>query len=466
MSCNHPLRKVPLIVLAFLLFWTADALRGSAWASLSIADEQKLGKEFYDKLEKANNLLKNERANAYLTQLGQRILAHSDRAPFDFTFSIVRSSAVNAFATPGGYVYLNQGLINLVENEAQLAGVLAHEIAHVNGRHIAEILNRSKIISISALAAILAGAFLGGGGDAAAAITSFSMATASALSLKFSREQEEAADRMGLSYLVDAGYHGGAVLDFLKIMRRYEFYSSAIPSYFLTHPGTDERTRYLDALLQTTYTGRGAESILGDLKRVQTILRLDGKTADSANLRHFSQLLKDNPGDVDALYGLALTQDRMGSAHDALETFRKALRLAPDDHDILRETGIASYKLGQFGDAAALLNRALRINPNDADTLLFLGRTYEGLADMSQALGFYKKLEGRPLEDEEAFYSMAMAYGKAGQLGDSHYYFGLYFKKKGKTESALFHFRAALKHPSTDAARSQTITKEIESLKR
>jgi predicted Zn-dependent protease len=463
---NHRHKKGSLFLLVFFICLTMDAIQGSALASLSVTDEKKLGTEFYDKLEKANALLKNERANTYLALLGERILIHSDKAPFEYKFSIIRSSAINAFATPGGYVYINQGLINLVENEAQLAGVLAHEIAHVNGRHIAEILNKSKIISISALAAILAGAFLGGSGDAAAAITSFSMATATALSLKYSREHEEAADRMGISYLVEAGYNGGAVLDFLKIMRRYEFYSNSIPSYFLTHPGTDERTRYIDALLQTTYTRKGEENIIGNLTRVQTLLLLDGKTSESANLRHFKAILNDKPEDVDALYGLAITQDRMGMIHDSLETFRKVLRLAPGDADILRDMGIASFKIGQFTDAAAFLNRSLRINQNDADTFLFLGRTYEALGDMPQALGLYKKLEGKNLEDEETFYNLAMAYGKANQMGDSHYYFGLYFKKKGKTDSALFHFKSALKHISPDASRSQKIAKEIESLKR
>ena len=455
-----------LYLAVLLLFWTLDSMQGEAMASLSLGDEMKLGKEFYEKLEKANALSKNERANAYLTLLGKRILSHSDKAPFEFTFSIIRSSAINAFATPGGYVYVNQGLINLVENEAQLAGVLAHEIAHVNGRHIAEIINRSKIINLSALAAILAGAFLGGSGDASAAIASFSIATASALSLKFSREQEEAADRMGISYLVDAGFGGGAVFDFLKIMRRYEFYSSAIPSYFLTHPGTDERTRYIDALLQTTYTRKGADHIIGNLKRVQTVLLLESKTPDSDNIRHFRQILNDTPGDVDALYGLAVIQDRMGMAHDSLNTFQSALRLAPDDPDILRDMGIASYKLGRFTDAAALLNRALGIDKDDANTLLFLGRTYEAQNDLPGALAFYRKLEEKHLDDEETFYSLAMAYGRANQHSDSHYYFGLYFKKKGKADSALFHFRAALKLLPPDTPRAKKVAKEIESLKR
>ncbi len=240
-----------------VLFWTVDTLKGTARASFTIDDEKKLGAEFYEKLDKAGALSKNERANAFISQLGELILSHSDKVLFEFKFSIIRSSAINAFATPGGYIYINQGLINLVENEAQLAGVLAHEIAHVNGRHIAEIVDRSKVINIASLAAILAGAFLGGSGDAVAAVTTFTMATAATLTLKYSRDHEEAADRSGMSYLVASGYNAGGMLDFLRIMRRYEFYSNNIPSYFLTHPGTDERTRYIDALLQTTYTRKG-----------------------------------------------------------------------------------------------------------------------------------------------------------------------------------------------------------------
>ncbi len=463
---NRLLKNLSILLLTCVLFCVVDSLQGTARASFSIDDEKKLGREFYDKLEKANALSKNERANTLLSQLGERILSHSDRAPFEFKFSIIRSSAINAFATPGGYVYINQGLINLVENEAQLAGVLAHEIAHVNGRHIAEIVDRSKIINIASLAAILAGAFLGGSGDGVAAITSFTMATATTLTLKYSREHEEAADRSGMSYLVAAGYSGSAMLDFLKIMRRYEFYSNTIPSYFLTHPGTDERTRYIDALLQTTYTQKGAESIIGNLKRVQTILLLDGKMSDSANLRHFQNSLKANPADLDALYGLAVTQDRLGMLGESLDTFRRALRLAPEDADILRELGIVYYKNGQFNDASAYLSRALGIDRENADALLYMGKTSEALGDMPKALSLYKKLEEKHLDDPEVLYNLAMAYGKANQPGDSHYYFGLYFKKKEKADSALFHFKAAITHFPPDAVRSKEIAKEIESLKR
>jgi beta-barrel assembly-enhancing protease len=461
---RHILSKYFFILLFIASLLLGFILQGTAEASFTIEDEKKLGKEFYDKLQKGNLLLQNERANSYLALLGERILAHSEKALFDFQFSIVRSSAINAFATPGGYVYVNQGLINLVENEAELAGVLAHEIAHVNGRHIAEIIDRSTKINISTLAAVLAGAFLGGGGEVTAAVASFSMAAATSLSLKYSREQEEAADRTGFSYLVASGYDGKSMLDFLKTMKRYEYYSNTIPSYFLSHPGTDERSHYIDSLLQTTNSRRGSDHVIGNLRRVQILLLLDAKAPD-ANLPYFQKELNGRPEDPDALYGLAVTEDKLGMTREALEHYRKALRVAPDDQDILRDLGIALFKLGQFDEAARNLGRATMLRENDVEANLHLGKTLAALGDMTGALRLYKKLEASRPDDPEIYYNLAMVYGKTGRAGDSHYYFGLYFKKKGKVDSALFHLKAAQKDFSPDHPKMIEIKKEIDSLR-
>ncbi|MFI5205731.1 MAG: M48 family metalloprotease, partial [Candidatus Paceibacterales bacterium] len=323
---------------------------GYAYASFTIEDEKKVGKEFYEKMDKSGILYHDARVATYISQVGNHILSYMPKSPFEYHFSVIKSSAVNAFATPGGYVYVNVGLINLVENESELAGVLSHEIGHVTARHVADIIEKSQKVNIATLAAILAGAFLGGGGDATAAIAGFSMATATTLNLKYSREHEEEADRLGLSYLTQAGYDGTSMIDFLKTMRQYEFYSSSVPSYFLTHPGTDERIRYLDALLQTKYVKTGSKSIFGQLKRVQILLMLDQKNLD-VNLKYFQSALEKKLDDVDYLYGLAMTQEQMGLVVQSLETFQKALKQAPNDGDVLQDLGIAYFKGGKLSDA-------------------------------------------------------------------------------------------------------------------
>ena len=435
---------------------------GTARASFTIEDEKKLGKEFYDKLEKHDVLVRNQRINAYINKLGNNLLSHNRNAPFEFHFSVIKSSAINAFATPGGYIYVNAGLITLVGTESELAGVLAHEIAHVNARHIADIIAKSQNVSIATLAAIIAGAFLGGGGDLTAAVTSFSVATATSLNLKYSREHEEEADRMGLTYLTNTGYDGKAMMDFLKKMRMYEFYSNTVPSYFLTHPGTDERIRYLDGLMQIRYKGGGTESIIGHLKRIQTLLILDQKTPDEGR-KLFEEALKKNPQDPDDLYGLAVTLGDLGLTSRALETFQKALLLSPGDEDILRDMGITYFKGGKPEDAIKFLTKAMNLDGNNTDTILYLGKSYEARGDYVTALELYRKL--LYTQNADVYYSIAMAYGKTGNNGDSHYYFGLSFQKRNKTESALFHFQEALKYYPQDSPRAQEIAKEIKTIK-
>ncbi|HYA13570.1 MAG TPA: M48 family metalloprotease [Syntrophales bacterium] len=449
---------IPIIIL-FILFQATSL----TYASFTIEDEKKLGKEFYEKLEKSNVLIHDKKVSTYVNQVGNKVLAQSNKAPFDFHFSIIDSSAINAFATPGGYVYVNRGLINIVEKESELASVLGHEIGHVNARHIASIIEKSQKIGIATLAAMLAGAFLGGGGDLSAAAVAFSVATATTLNLKYSRENEEEADRLGMYYLVSAGYDGSAMLDFMKKMRKYEFYSSNIPSYFLTHPGTDERITYIDALLHTTYTHKGAESIIGNLTRTQTFLILRDRDLDSG-LKHFQSILQKNQNNVDALYGIAVIQDRLGRTNDSLTNFHKALSLAPDDEDISRDLGIAYFKLGRTSEAINILRKALTINEDDSDTILYLGRSYELQGDYTTALNIYKKIEKKNIDDIDVYYSIAIAYGKTNDPGDSHYNFGIYFKKKNKMDSALFHFKEALKYFPNYSEKYQEIEQEIKSI--
>ncbi|MDO9530046.1 MAG: M48 family metalloprotease [Syntrophales bacterium] len=451
-----------ILILSLILVTLFQAAH--SYASFTIEDEKKLGKEFYEKLEKNNVLLKNEKVNDYIIKLGNKILEQSKRAPFDFRFSVIKSPAINAFATPGGYVYVNRGLINLVENESQLAGVLAHEIAHVNARHIADTIEKSKKVSIATLAAILAGAFLGGGGQGSAAAAAFSMATATTLNLKYSREHEEEADRLGMSYMVSAGYNGMGMPDFLKIMRRYQFYSNSVPSYFLTHPGTGERISYLDGLLQFKYTQHGAESIIGGLGRIQTLLMFGERNLDTT-LKHFQNLLKKNPDNTDALYGLAVTQVRLGLTGESFKNFDKALKLSPDDEDVLKDFGISYFKIGKTSDAIAVLTKAYALDENDADVLLYLGRSYEAAGDYKTSLNLYRKLNEKDPDNINAYYYLAMAYGKANEQGDSHYNFGIYFKKKKTLKSALFHFKAALKYFPKYSEKGREIQKEIESIK-
>jgi predicted Zn-dependent protease len=443
-------------VVFFILFFRTSL----CLAEFTTDDEKKLGKEFYDKLAQHHFLLENKRLNNYITKIGNLVLLQSNKAPFDFHFLIVNSSAINAFATPGGYIYINKGLINVAENEGELAGVIAHEIGHANARHVASIIEKSQKLNIATLAAIIAGAFLGGGAEAAAAIATFSIAGASSLTLKYMREHEEEADRFGITYLVSAGYYPAAMVDFLKIMKQHEFLSKTMPSYLLTHPGTDQRIFYLDSLILTMYPQTGAKYIVGNLKRMQTLISLNETDLD-ARQRQLKEALSKNPKDVDVLYALALTEDKLGQTSLALEHFQKALSLSPRDEDVLKNIGLIYLKMGKADLALNYLQRAANSDTNNDEVILALGKTYFALSNYQKALESFLKLENSTLDDVDINYHIAMAYGKLNYQGESHYYFGLYFKKAKKKESSLFHFKKALKYFSESSERAEAINKAI-----
>lgn len=344
-----------MIVLMLLL--TSDICR----AEFTIEDENKLGREFYEQLEQHQMILHNKVLTDYITGIGNLILDQTTRTPFKFNFFILDSSAINAFATPGGYIYINKGLLLVAENEAQLAGVIAHEIGHANARHVASIISKSQKLNMAALAAMLAGVFLGGGGEASAAITAFSLAGSSSMTLRYMREHEEEADRLGIDYLVHAGYNPSAMVDFLKIMKQYEFLSKTMPSYLQTHPGTDDRIIYMDGLIMTRYRQPGKNSIIGNLCRVQASVPLSASELSRRQRQLETSLAKD-PQNTDLLYNLAMIEDQLGANSSALEHLQKALVQSPDDHEILKSIGLLHLKTGRYEQAQNYLLRA-KIRP-------------------------------------------------------------------------------------------------------
>jgi beta-barrel assembly-enhancing protease len=449
-----------LVLILFLVFFGTQ----NAWSAFTIDDEKKLGKEIYDKLEKNNFLLYDKKLNAYITGIGNRILSQSHKASFEFTFSIFNSSGINAFATPGGYIYINKGLITTVENEAQLAGVIAHEIAHANARHVASMIEKSQKLNIAMLAAIIAGAFLGGGGEASAAIAAFSVAGATSVSLSYQREHEEEADRLGIGYLVDTGYYPAAMVQFLKIIKQYEFLSRTIPSYLRTHPGTDDRIFYLESLLQTQYRlAGGSKNILGNFVRMQALIGMDLDNLNKYH-RHLTESLQKDPRNVDLLYALALTEDQLGQTSTALDHLNKALTLAPQDADILKNIGLICLKTGNADLARRHLLQAAAIDPENEQIALALGKAHFALGDYQKALNCFLKLQDKTFNDVDITYHIAMSYGRLNQQGEAHYYFGLYFKKEKKKESALFHFRKALAYFPEGTPRAVAISDAMKEL--
>jgi len=170
---------------------------------------------------------------AFINRVGRSLVNQIGPTPFVYDFFVIKAHDPNAFAIPGGHIFITTGLIGMAENEPEVAGVLSHEISHVKGRHVDQMIERAKRFNIAALAAMIAGAIVGRGGKASEAIVTTAMAGSEAMMLKYTRENEVDADQNGLYLMIKAGYDPYALISFLKKMEKNSLVMSPqIPSTF------------------------------------------------------------------------------------------------------------------------------------------------------------------------------------------------------------------------------------------
>jgi predicted Zn-dependent protease len=223
------------VVSTYAFPWQEILIRGVQVIQLStISDQQEveIGKQIRQELINSGRieLYENPLLNSYLNDIGSKLSQVSDRPEIPYSFSIVKSDEVNAFATMGGFVYIHTGLMKLAANEAELASVVAHEIGHITARHSLQQMRQQSITQ---------GLLSAAGLDRKQAVQ---LGVTLALDLPHSRQDEYEADQLGLAMLTKAGYAPGAMVNFMQKLQRQ---TGKIPSFLSTHPAADERVEVL-----------------------------------------------------------------------------------------------------------------------------------------------------------------------------------------------------------------------------
>ena len=217
---------------------------GSKFNLYSLEREQTLGRELSQQVEQQAKLITDPVITEYVNRIGQTLVQHSD-AKVPFTIRVVDDEQVNAFALPGGFFYVNTGVLLAAENEAELAGVMAHEIAHVAARHATRNATKQEIWNLASLPLIFVG------GPVGAAIRQVSGIMVPMSFLKFSRDAEREADFLGLEYQYAAGYDPMALVDFFeRLEAQGKRKSGFLARAFSTHPMNDDRIRRAEAELE------------------------------------------------------------------------------------------------------------------------------------------------------------------------------------------------------------------------
>ena len=208
---------------------------GSGLDFYSIDREIALGHQLAGEVEQNTKLVTDPIINEYINRIGQNLVRNSD-ARVPFTIKVLDTDEVNAFALPGGFFYVNSGLILAADDEAELAGVMAHEIAHVAARHATKNMTRAQIWNMASVPLIFIG------GPVAYAISEVASIVVPMTYLKFSRDAEREADLLGLEYDYAAGYDPHAFVEFFeKLNVDGKKKHSALAKAFATHPMTADR---------------------------------------------------------------------------------------------------------------------------------------------------------------------------------------------------------------------------------
>lgn len=457
-----PLRHLAVwLTLAALCCASLPASLAQA-AIMSKAEERKLGKQVLGQVRRATVVLDDPYLEAYLKGIGDTIRKAMGAHEFEMEFYVVADLGINAFAVPGGYIFITSEAILNCADESELAGVIAHEMGHVEGRHIAYRAENASRVNVATVAAVLAGIFLGNP-ELAVAATTFALAGAQTKMLQYSQFDEEDADRRAVRALQPAGYDAWGLVRFMETLRKTSPTPDGIPAYMFTHPLPANRTAYLSASLGDTPPVVARAEQLGSLWRAQA--RVLVSHPRPWGLRLFRERVLTHPSSADAHLGLALLLRKQGQFEGAITELQLAERLAPGNPEAFHEMAATRLRQGQVDEGLRLLEALRRDGVAGPPVLRDLGWAYMETDRGAEALAVYDQLRETNARWQELPYYRGLALGKAGRAGEGHAELGRFHAEQGRRDLARRHFTAALEQlpsgPEKDAVRG-----ELEALER
>jgi predicted Zn-dependent protease len=347
--------------------------------------------------------------NAYVTQVGRRLVATlkaSDVVYPDmpFSFQVVNAVYVNAYAFPDGTVAITRGMLVELENEAQLAAVLGHEIAHVNCGHTASAMSKGTVLS--ALVSGTSGYLASKGSSWADLAAKAGQLGSSVVLASYSRDQERQADQGGMMYMVRAGYDPQGMVALMQLLVRISGANpSALEQMFATHPMSAERLQAAQDRLRSEYAGQNAgknnqaaflaatESIRKNKTAFKQFAAAEGQLAQKQFAQAKSsaeQGLKLVPNDYVGLMLVAQASQQGGNLAGAKQAATLAMRASPSGARAQGVLAQCALQNKDYAEALTQLNAFERLVPGDARTPFYKGLAFEGQGQKQQAAQAYQ----------------------------------------------------------------------------
>ncbi len=443
----------------------------SADTVLSPIEEQKIAKAFLRQIRQRTELIDDVEVYNYVNSLGQKLVAYSNMQNQPFNFNVINQSDINAFAVPGGLIFIYSGLILAAQSESELASVFAHEIAHVTQRHIARKFETGNQVSIPIMAAMLAGTLLGvatGNADLVASSVGAAAAGSLQMQIHFTRLHEKEADRVGIDLLAKAGFEPHDMPNFFqRIQDESRFYSKP-PEFLLTHPMSLDRAAEAIDRAAAYPAVNYFDSINYHLMRAKILVLTTTKPVRQL-VEQLEEMLAQGRynSEIAMHYGLALA---------LLET-RQADKVQQHiDWLVKNDTDRVIYHILQ-ARLALLRNKpekvekiytqALKIYPNDVQlTLAFAEYLLRYAHDAKQAQTLLTQLGEQPFP--QYYRLLAQTYEKNKQIAESHLTMSEYYYLMGELRLAVEQLKLARKRKdmsyylaSRVQARYKTLSQEL-----
>jgi len=348
-------------------------------------------------------ILQDKALNNYIDATGKRLAALTHRPHMPYSFQGVNATYVNAYAFPGGSIAATRGILLALDNEAELAALLGHELGHVNARHTAEQMSKGVLTN-----AIVGGISAAAGTQSAALgqlASQLGMVGAGALLASYSRDNEREADALGLEYMSSTGYNAEGFVGLMDVLRSLSKRKpSAIELMFATHPMSDERYKTAVDAVQNQYRGTnklglsrdrymdhtaGLRAIKGAIDALQKgeSAMANGKYSDAQ--KHLKKALKQAPEDYAGLLMMSkclLIQKKNAEAKRFAE---KAKAIYPTEAQAHHVLGIANLRTKNFDAAYQEFTHYDKLLPGNPNTLFFKGFSLEGMQRIEPAANAY-----------------------------------------------------------------------------
>jgi predicted Zn-dependent protease len=344
----------------------------------------------------------DKQLNAYLKKTGSRLALSSHRPSMPYSFKVVNANYVNAYAFPGGSIATTRGILLKLENEAELAALLGHELGHVNARHTAEIMSKGMLTNalVGGVSAVV-GATTGYGQLA----SQLGMLGSGALLASYSRDNERQADDLGMEYLVKGGYSPDGMVGLMDMLKSLsKGHSSATALLFSTHPMSNERhntsvkqakTKYGKARSKPLHRERYMDHTASLRRMEKSILaQQKGEAAmgqekwDVAE-RHFSKALKQAPKDYTGLVLMAKCQLAQKQLNKADTYLKQARAVYPQEAQGRYLSGYVDLNKKRYNAALSQFSAYDKALPGNPSILFFKGVAYEGKGVKKTAADHY-----------------------------------------------------------------------------